>query len=139
MEAVLDLVIPQSTDRKMPRAGSLGLTVEVAAGIGDDRSLGQAVVAGLRALSDAAFAKHPDGLPGLAPAAQLEVVQDVLATHPMLMTGLARHLYLAYYQHPLVLGALGEPARPPFPEGFAIEPTDAGLLAKLHARRTLRK
>jgi hypothetical protein len=46
-----------------------------------------------------------------------------------------RHVYLAYYQHPMVLAAVGEPPRPPFPEGFELEPTDPELLAALLARK----
>jgi hypothetical protein len=135
MDAFLDLVIPASVDGTMPGAGSLGLSGAVAASVEADETLGRIVGSGLRAVCDAALARNPGGLSGLPPAARLEVVQEALGRHPMLMTGLARHLYPAYYQHPRVLEALGEPPRPPFPEGFEIEPTDTGLLAKLHARR----
>jgi hypothetical protein len=50
------------------------------------------------------------------------------------MPGVTSHLYLAYYQHPTVLAGLGEPARPPFPEGFEVEETDEELLEKLRER-----
>ena len=135
MDAFFDVVIPPSVDGAMPGAGSLGLSGAVAADVETDPLLGDIVSAGLRAVNDAAFARDSSGLPGLSLAARLEVVRGALGGHPMLMTGVARHLYPAYYQHPQVLVALGEPARPPFPEGFEIEPTDVGLLAKLHARR----
>lgn len=135
MEALLDLVIPPSRDGAMPGAGNLGLKNTVAASVEADVLLGPAVAAGLRAVCDAALAIHPVGLPALSPGMRLEVVREVLGKHPTLMNALARHLYPAYYQHPAVLDALGEPARPPFPEGFQVEPTDARLLAELHARR----
>ncbi|MBA4181405.1 MAG: hypothetical protein C0506_12510 [Anaerolinea sp.] len=135
MEAFLNLVIPPDEDRRMPGAGSLGLGAAVAAAVETDSLLGHAVVTGLRAVRDAAVARDPAGLPGLTREARLEVLEGVLAHHPAFMTGVARHLYPAYYQHPRVLEALGEPARAPFPEGFQIEPTDAALMAKLLARR----
>lgn len=135
MEALLDLVIPPSKDGVMPGAGSLGLGAAVAATIEADARFGPPVVQGLAAIADSAAAKQPGGLPALQPAERLEIVQAVLAEHPNLMTSVARYLYPAYYQHPRVLEGLGEPARPPFPEGFEIEPTDERLLAKLYARR----
>ena len=66
--------------------------------------------------------------------ARLELVQAQAKAHPMFMVGIARHLYPAYYQHPRVLEGLGEPPRPPFPEGFEVEATDPQLLAKLRPR-----
>lgn len=138
MDALLNIAIPPSVDGTMAGAGDLGLSATVAASIEADKQLGPMVIAGLHALSDAAHASGPGGLPGLEPAARLAVVTSVLGTHPLLMTGLARHLYPAYYQHARVLVALGEPARPPFPQGFEIEPTDPTLLAKLHDRQEKR-
>jgi hypothetical protein len=41
---------------------------------------------------------------------------------------------MAYYQQPAVLIALGEPARPPFPEGFELEPISPEWLALLQQR-----
>jgi len=135
MEALLDLVIPPSKDGVMPGAGSLGLGGAVAAAIESDSRFGPPVSEGLSAIAESAAARNAGGLPALAPAERLEVIQGVLGAHPNLMTSVARYLYPAYYQHPRVLQGLGEPARPPFPEGFEIEPTDEHLLAKLHARR----
>lgn len=135
MDAFLDLVIPPAEDRGMPGAGSLGLSGAVAAAIETDGLLGHAVSEGLRAVCKAVNARDPAGLAGVTREARLEVVEAVLESHPALMTGVARHLYPAYYQHQRVLEALGEPARAPFPGGFQIEPTDPILLAKLLVRR----
>ena len=71
----------------------------------------------------------------MAPQAGVKVVEAQLAAHPFLIMGILRHLYPAYYQHPQVLEGIGEPPRPPFPEGFDVEATDAELLEKLRARR----
>jgi hypothetical protein len=66
---------------------------------------------------------------------RLEVVEAFTAANAMLLFALARHLYPAYYQDPRVLAAIGEPPRPPFPDGFEVEPTAPDLLEKLLARR----
>ena len=135
MQAFLDVVIPPSGDGKMPGAGSLGLGATVAAALEGDPMLGPVVMAGLQAVRDAAIARDPGGLPGLSPDARVEVVKAQLESQSWLMLGVARYLYPAYYQHPRVLEGLGEPPRPPFPEGYEIEATDPQLLGKLHQRR----
>lgn len=135
LQAFLDVVIPPSADGRMPGAGSLGLTPGLATTLEADAMLGLVASAGLEAVREAALARDPAGFASLSKEARLDVVTATLEAHPMLMLAVARHLYPAYYQHPRVLEALGEPARPPFPEGFEVEPTDPQLLEKLYARR----
>jgi hypothetical protein len=135
MQAFLDLVIPPSDDGKLPGAGSLDLFSDMAGRVEADPALGPFVQAGLQAVHDAALARDPAGLTGLPRQARVEVVEAQLGAHPMLMIGLGLHLYPAYYQHPQVLEDLGEPPRPPFPEGYDLEETDPQLLERLHERR----
>jgi hypothetical protein len=135
MQAFLDLVIPPSDDGKLPGAGSLDLASGVAGQLEADPALGPFVVAGLQAVHDAALARDPAGLSGLPQQARVEVVEAQVGAHPMLMIGLGLHLYPAYYQHPRVLEGLGEPPRPPFPDGYDLEETDPQLLEKLRDRQ----
>ena len=61
-------------------------------------------------------------------------MQAQVSANPFFMMGLLRYVYPAYYAHPQVLKGIGEAARPPFPEGFEVEPTDPALLEKLEQR-----
>jgi hypothetical protein len=136
MNALFDLVIPPSASGDLPGAGALGLSPDVATALRADPLLGPLIEAGVQAVREAALSQRPDGLPGMAPEAGTKVVESQLASsHPLLIMGLARYLYPAYYQHPKVLEGIGEAPRPPFPEGFDVEATDAGLFEKLQARR----
>ena len=135
MQIFLDLVIPPSDDGRMPGAASLDLAPGIAAALEADAVLGPVVQAGLQAIREAALNRDPGGLPALSPAARAALVRAQNEGDPWLMIGVARYLYPAYYQHPRVLEALGEPPRPPFPEGYDIEPTDPHLLEKLHSRQ----
>ncbi len=136
MKALLDLVIPPSLSGELPGAGALGLEPAVATALQADPLLGPLVEAGAQAVREAGLTQHPEGLSGMTPQAGTKVVETQLtSSHPLLIMGLARYLYPAYYQHPRVLEGIGEPPRPPFPEGFDVEATDAGLLEKLQARR----
>jgi len=135
MNALLDIVIPPSASGDLPGAGALGLSSTVAQGLQADSLLGPMVEAGAQAVREAALYQHPEGLPGMAREAGTKLVEAQLAAHPVLMMGLLRYLYPAYYQQRRVLEGIGESSRPPFPEGFAIEATDAKLLERLEARR----
>ena len=135
MRAVLDLVIPPRADGVLPGAGALGLGGEVAEQLRADTSDGPGVAAGLAAVQASARARDAEGFTALSAVAQLAVLQSQLPEHPALIPGLIRYVYVAYYQHPTVLGGLEQPARAPFPEGFDVEETDPALLALLESRR----
>jgi hypothetical protein len=135
MDALMNLVIPPNTSGSLPGAGTLGLSPAVATGLKADPLLGPMVGAGLQAIREAALSQHPNGLAGMTPEAGTKLVQTQVSANPFFMMGLLRYLYPAYYQHPQVLRGIGEVPRPPFPEGFDVEATDAGLLEKLQTRR----
>ena len=135
MKALLNLVIPPSASRNLPGAGALGLEPAVTAGLQADPLLGPMVEAGAQAVREAALSQDPEGLPGIAPEDGMNVLEAQVSSHPFLIMGMLRYLYPAYYQHPQVLEGIGEASRPPFPDGFDVEPTDHKLLEKLQARR----
>jgi len=134
MDALLDLLIPPGDDGRMPGAGSLGLSGQLAGALEADVRFGRAVESALRALRDAALERDAGGFAALSRAARLEVLEAQLERHPELLRGLTTPLYLAYYQHPAALAGLGQPARPPFPGGFEVDETSPVLLEKLRAR-----
>lgn len=135
MDALLNLVIPANASGSLPGAGTLALSLAVATGLQADPLLGPMVEAGAQAVREDALSQHTEGLPGMTPEAGTKLIQTQVSANPFFMMGLLRYLYPAYYQHPQVLRGIGEVARPPFPEGFDVEATDARLLEKLLARR----
>lgn len=135
MKALLDVLIPPSASGELPGAGALGLAPAVTTELRADAMLGPLVESGAQDVRETALSEHPDGLAGLGQEAGAKLLEARLTSHPLLIIGILRYLYPAYYQHPRILEAIGEPARPPFPEGFEIEATDAGLLEQLEARR----
>jgi hypothetical protein len=137
IDALLNLVIPASVDGNLPGAGTLGLAPAVAAALRADKLLGPLVEVGAEAARVAALSEHPEGLPAMTAPAGTELLKAQLSSHPVLIMGILRHLCPAYYQQPQVLEAIGEPPRPPFPNGYDVEPTDAELLDNLRARRTV--
>ena len=134
MMSLLDAVIPPKDDGTLPGAGSLGLAGEVADALEADATLGPIVEAGLQAVREAAGSAIDGGFAELTLAEQVELIEIQLAAHPGLMGGLSRCLYLAYYQHPVVLVGIGETGGPRYPGGFEIEATAPALMDLLLSR-----
>ena len=132
LRALLNLVIPP--EGGMPGAGDLDLWPAVAGPLSSDAGAFAELTAGLESVRKAALARDGGGLASLSATDALEIVQSVSTAHPALMPALARAAIMAYYQQPAVLVALGEPARPPFPEGFDLEPISPEWLALLQQR-----
>src|SRR5574341_1741715 len=134
MDALLDLVIPPGPSGTPPGAGTLGLSAAVAAGLRADPLLCPLVEPGIEAVRETALEQHEEGLAGMTPEAGTKLLDAQLSAHPVLIMGILRYLYPVYYQNPRVITAIGEAARPPFPEGFQVEATDPDLLQGLQAR-----
>jgi hypothetical protein len=133
LQGLLNLVIPP--DGRMPGAGDLDLWPAVNGWLRQNAAAALASLgAGLEAVRNAALARDPGGLAALPAAEALEVVEAVTAGDPGLMPSLARAIAMVYYQQPAVLVALGEPARPPFPDGFELDPISPESLSLLEGR-----
>jgi len=131
---VLDLLVPPSTDGRLPGAGELGLAGFLESRMEASPDLRSPVVAGLAALERAAQARGAAGFAALPPEARREALLEVGASEPAFLPGLLFHTYVGYYQEPRVLAGLGLPPRPPFPEGYAMEPADLSLLEPVRRR-----
>ncbi|OAI40449.1 hypothetical protein AYO38_01125 [bacterium SCGC AG-212-C10] len=132
LRAILNLVIPP--DGRMPGAGDLDLWPVIAAPLSKNDAAFAALTSGLDAIREAALARDGSGLQGITGAAAADFAQSLADDHPQVMLSLALATSMAYYQQPAVLVALGEPARPPFPEGFELEPISPQWLSMLEGR-----
>ena len=136
LTAVLDFVIPPSADRDMPGAGELGLAERVSGDLAS-RGAEELLRDGLGRLGasakdavGAAFAELPSDR-------RRTVIEEFEAAGGGLAGMLAFPTYIAYYEHPRVLTALGREPRPPHPVGYELEPLDAKRLDVVRARGKL--
>src|SRR5262245_16509386 len=120
LASLLDELLPPRADAGLAGAGGLGLADAV-----DAASLASPL---RPALSAELAALASGGFDGLAKAEKRARLERLAKENPELFQLLLRHTYGAYYTHPSVVAALGLPARPPFPEGYAVPPTDFSLL-----------
>jgi len=109
LDALLDELIPASSDSGLPSAGSLGLAEAV-----------------------------EEALPGLRPILTSGAgLEDLGQEHPELLAGLVFQTYVHYYQHPQVQEVLGLEGRPPYPQGYTLENGDLGPLEAVRQRGRL--
>ncbi len=127
LRSLADLMIPAEED--LPSAADPAIL----AGIVDRLSERPDVVNDALALIDAnassaAFAALP-------PAERLAVVSRLRAERPTFVALFESTVAACYYRDDRVLRSLGLPARAPFPEGNAVEPTDWSMLGPVRARQ----
>ncbi len=134
LEEVLDAVIPPSEDGRLPGAGELGTAAALRERAGRDAGLRTVLDQGLAALAARLGA---GGLGSLPRADRIAVLESLGEEVPGFLPSLVFHACTAYYQHPRVLEGLGLPGRPPFPEGYDLEPGDLSGLDRVRARGRL--
>ena len=132
--ALLDTLIPRSEDGALPAAGRAGVPAYLALHAADLGPLLRAVLAALDAL---AAERGAADFASLEPPERAAVVARHAERDPLWLPALLFHTCAGYYQQEAVLAALGLPYRPPFPEGYALEPTDPSLLDGVRQRPRL--
>jgi hypothetical protein len=134
LRALLDEVIPPSSDGRLPGAGGLDLAGHVARTVRQTPMLAPVVQYGLSAIAELAGTRSPDGWAGLARAERSALIAEFTAGDQLFMPALLFLAYSGYYQHPRVVEALGLEARPPHPKGYAMEAFDTTLLDAVRRR-----
>src|SRR6185436_13172672 len=97
LSALLDQLIPPSSDGRLPGAGTLGMTAHVAQAMQRAPEMELAVLPALDAAETAARERHGRGFGELSPGEQGPLVQTLETSHPALIPTLAFHVYVAYY------------------------------------------
>jgi len=127
LDMILDTLIPESPDGRMPAAGSLGLADTVRAEVASARDI---VGAGLTAAEERGFAD-------LDAEGRIAALREIEADQPAFVQTLLFPTCVAYYQHPDVIAALGMDPRPPHPKGYELEEGNLDALERVRARGPL--
>jgi len=133
LAAVLDQIIPARTDASLPGAGALVLDRALRI-LAQRPDVGSRVAEGLQAIDGLARGRGASGFADLDAAGKPDVLRAASEQHPALFGELLLLAARAYYQHPQVLEAIGLEPRPPYPDGYKVEPTDFSLLDGVRRR-----
>jgi len=134
LAALLDELVPPRPDGRLPGAGALGLAAELLRALRERPALRPVVAPGIAALDAIVRGRGATCLGELAPAERRAALAELSAQAPACLPTLAFVAFIAYYQDPRVLVALGREPRPPFPEGYELPPFDETLLASVRRR-----
>jgi hypothetical protein len=134
LSSVLDQLIPQSEDGRLPAAGEVGLASHIEQVVADTPELMPLIRAGLEIVASLARARGAERIRDLNGAARAEIFVELTTTQPGLLPVLTFHTFVGYYQHPQVIEALGLEARPPYPKGYEMGPDDPTLLDAVRGR-----
>ena len=137
LASVLDEIIPPGDDGSFPGAGELGLASYIEQVLQQAPEFRPVILQGLSTLDDLARGRSAQGFAELSRQEKVEVLNELTSTDQVFLPSLTLHTYVGYYQHGRVLEALGLEARPPYPEGYKMEPTDLGLLEGVRRRKKL--
>ena len=131
LSAILDTLIPESDDGRLPAAGALGLSAYIAERAPELQPL---LEKGLLALDALAEARGARCFAALSAPDRTETLTGYASEDVGLIPALVFHAYTGYYQQRRVVEAIGLEHRPPFPEGFPMEPSDTSLLEAVRQR-----
>jgi hypothetical protein len=134
LACVLDEIVPPSGDGRLPGAGELGVVAWIEAALVRSPELRPVLAQGLAALDAAARLRGARGFATLARADRAPLLRETAAAQPAFLPGLVVQTYIGYYGSPQVQRALGLEARPPFPQGYEVPPTDFALLDRVRRR-----
>jgi hypothetical protein len=132
LAAVLDEIIPPSSDGRLPGAGQLGLAGYIDTALRKTPELRSVIASGLAEIEALARERTAPDFATLSRADKVNVLAQQGFVFPLMLQA-----YAAYYQQPRVLAALGLEARPPHPTGYQMEPNDLSLLDPVRRRPRL--
>jgi len=134
LTGLLDAILPESPNGRLPGAGALGLADHVARMVEKTPMLRPVVAYGLSTLADLARRRAPGGWDALSREERTAVVEQLTAEDQFFLPAFLFLAYSGYYTDPRVVAALGLEARPPHPAGYAMEPDDLSILDPVRRR-----
>ena len=131
LKGLLDCIIPGSSDKGIPSAGSIGITEFIVSKfmeseIGRDR-LSEGIEATKAELRSAGVNSFDE----LDTDANESLAAKLESKEPEFFYLLRKFTYMGYYTHPDIPPLFGISDKAPQPDGYDIPPDDPGLLAKL--------
>ena len=137
LAAVLDQVIPPSSNGRLPGAGFLAHGERFGSVIRLLPGLDLGLVGGLAACDEHARQRSAADYLSLGDDDRLAVLNDVAAADAGFVPSLMFLAYTTYYVEDRVIAALDLEPRPPHPHGFTMPPNDLSLLGPVRARGKL--
>jgi len=129
LNTLLNLIIPQSEDGKMPAATAIGFIPYM-----HNENIAAFIQEVLIITINESHNNYGQEFSALCNDEQSQLIKKLRRNHFRFYNRLTTHVIQCYYQHDDVLRAIGLEARPPFPDGYVIEEGDILLLEPVFLR-----
>lgn len=132
VDGILDELIPEGMNGKIPSAGSLGISNYLEEVCANDESTDQLFGKGFvlaKELANAAGASFS----ALGKEERLTIIKQLEKNEPEFFNALIRHTYMGYYSRGDVRKALGLSELPVHPRGYEVQEESSDLLDTLTA------
>jgi hypothetical protein len=123
LSLLLNQIIPPSGDGKMPGVSTVDIFNFL-----ESENLFEWIKEGLNWIDEESHNKYEQKYSAMTIAKQSQIIARMRSMHFRFFSLLANRVIECYYQHDLVLKAIGLEPRSPFPEGYSIEDGDLTLL-----------
>ena len=127
LRRIAGIMIPVSTQYRIPGADDDAIFADIVRSLGRDRDHVRKALAMLREMAGGDFA-------GLDAAKAEATAMALLGREGAVIAALGRAVLQCYYRDDRVIAALGLEPRPPFPKGHALEQGDWSLLDAVRGR-----
>ncbi len=134
LSLLVDLMIP--AEGVMPGAADPDIFSSILGDLAEHHSTTLSLLEMISSESDDVFANGFEQLDG---GDRMELISRLKTRAPELVQFLQFHTVNNYYQDNRVMKALGMEARPPYPGGYTLEPTDWSLLDPVRERTEIYK
>jgi hypothetical protein len=124
---IAGIMIPVSTQYRMPGADDEAIFADIVCSLGRDRDQVRKALAMLHEMAGGDFA-------ALDAAKAEATAMALLGRGGMAIAALGRAVMQCYYRDDRVIAALGLEPRPPFPKGHSLEESDWSLLDAVRGR-----
>lgn len=131
LSALLDMILPPSSDGRMPGAGQMAALIDH---IAEACTTLPALRQCLDKLDHEAIAQCGAPFAAVDEVGRVSLVDRMRTQDPGPLQQLALETVTCYYQQDRVLEGLGMEVRPPFPSGYRVEQGNLSLLQPVIAR-----
>lgn len=132
VDGILDELIPEGMNGKIPSAGSLGVSNYLEKVCVNDAETGKLFTKGF-ALVEKLIDAVGESFSSLSKEERLTIVKQLEADEPAFFAALIRHTYMGYYSRGDVRKALGISHLPVHPHGYDVPKESSELLDTLTA------
>jgi hypothetical protein len=120
LDGILNEIIPESNDGKLPAAGELGVADFLAERLNDTPGLEETLTSMLTRATEMVKNRGKHNILELNPLDRVKLLKELETEEPEFFLTFIKYTYMGYYTHPTIPPYFGLSKKPPQPEGYEL-------------------